>query len=597
MKKMKKLASLLLALVMTLAMAMPVFATEVSGPENTKGSITITDSETVKVSNRTFNAYKVLDVQLLGADKDGNQQYVYTVPDALKSWYAAHFNVDASAKDFSALVAKAIGALDAAGVQQFATDVLKAAKENGIEPVTATGEKDATSVIFADIPLGYYVVEDATIPTGTEVVSALMLDTTDPNPSITIKADAPKIDKKIVEDDNTRTETSNASIGDIVNFELTSKVPDMTGYKKYVFVVDDTMSKGLTFNNDIVITLGGKTLTAGTDYVVTVKPETEPDKDADRTETKIEIVFQNFIQYLGEPVIGADEKVTYPNNQAGAEIVITYSATLNSAAVIGVAGNPNEVKLTYSNNPNKDFDGDPNNPKPEDKEVLGVTPSEKTKTYVTGIELTKVDPNLKALTGAKFNISGDKLNVVLVNKMVYEEDENGTWYRLKDGTYTETVPEDSTEKQYENTSVKYSLVEKITKETKPEKFAAEGYVNSEGKLVFEGLAEGTYTITELIAPDGYNALDGDITVTITWGDPEDPESDCTWEFSAKHGEEELIEEANKNGNLAAFKVVNKAGSLLPSTGGIGTTIFYVVGTILVLGAGILLVTKRRMKAQ
>ena len=93
----------------------------------------------------------------------------------------------------------------------------------------------------------------------------------------------------------------------------------------------------------------------------------------------------------------------------------------------------------------------------------------------------------------------------------------------------------------------------------------------DGKLLtkFEGLANGTYTLVESTVPDGYNKL-ADTTVTIA-------DSDVTLT------------------NLSqAITVVNKAGSELPSTGGIGTTIFYVIGAILVLGAGVLLVTRRRM---
>ncbi len=585
MKKMKKIVSLLLALVMTFAMASTVFAGQDTNPAPTTGSITIKSADNVDVAGKTFNAYKILDVELAG------EAYVYTVPDSLKAWYAEYFDVSVTAGDFSAQIAAKISdkAID---LFEFAADALAAAKMVNVAPVSATAGTDANEVTIGNLPLGYYVVEDVT--KGNTVVSALMLNTTNPNMDVTIKADKPSIDKKI-DENGTLTETNNAAIGDTVNFVVKSAVPNMVGYKKYYFVVNDTMSKGLTFNNDVAITLGKKTLVKDTDYTVEVS---KPDADGN---VGIEIVFKNFIQYRGEAQNNESGEVTYPNNLVGSEIKITYTATVNENAVIGVAGNPNTVKLEYSNNPNKDSEGDPENPdKPGPNDPTGETPESKTKTYVTGIKLTKIDNTGKILTGAKFQIAGEKLSVVVINKEIFKTSETGTWYLLKDGTYTETAPvEGQDNKAYDvnadGSYTKYEKVIVVEKETKTEPITAEGYVNAEGILVFEGLAEGSYTITELVAPDGYNILTSPINVTIKWTDPVDPEKACEWTFNATLDGKDLLKD--EQGDIAAFEVVNQAGSLLPSTGGIGTTIFYVVGTILVLGAGILLVTKRRMKAQ
>ena len=339
----------------------------------------------------------------------------------------------------------------------------------------------------------------------------------------------------------------------------------MSSYEKYFFVVSDTLSEGLTFNDDVTIKIGDKTLVQGTDKDFTVTAT----KNANDT-TSVEIVFKNFIQYKG---------------QKDAGITIKYSATVNEKAVIGVAGNPNKVTLKYSNNPYVDDAGDPeNHDKPT--QPTGETPEQETRTYVTGIQLTKVDPTNATLTGAKFKISGERLNITLVNKEIFRESENGTWYRLKDGTYTETAPADGTGDSYDSTTVKYEKITVVTKETGKNSITAEGYVDENGVLTFEGLGAGTYTITELVAPGGYNLLKEPITVTIIYRDPAAPSTDCAWTVSGGN--------ATVENGIVKLTVENSTGPELPSTGGIGTTIFYVVGSILIFGAAVLLVTRKRM---
>ena len=94
--------------------------------------------------------------------------------------------------------------------------------------------------------------------------------------------------------------------------------------------------------------------------------------------------------------------------------------------------------------------------------------------------------------------------------------------------------------------------------------------DNKGAASFKGLADGTYQLVETKAPAGYNQLTGPQEVKVAGST-----TDTT----------KLSVEA---------KVANSAGTLLPSTGGIGTTIFYVLGAVLVVGAGVLLVTKKRM---
>ena len=560
MHKLKKTFALLLALALVLSLGITAYAAE------QKGSITIHEAGGVSVAGKTFQAYKVLDLNLVG------EGYVYTVPEALKDFYADYFELSEALGNFDYQVTQKIAALTGDDLFAFASDVLAAAKEANIAPASVTGQNGDTSVKFTDLPLGYYVVEDTA---ETTPVSALVLTSTKPNVEVNIKAELPVVDKKIVEEQD-RVETNNAAVGDVVSYEVTSKVPDMTGYTKYYFVLRDTMSPGLTFNQDVAITIGNQTLTAGTDFTVTAEETASG--------TEIEIVFKNFISY---------------KDQKDAAITVTYSATINEKAVIGVAGNPNYVKLQYSNNPNKVVSGDPDNP---DKpiEPVGETPEEEVRTYVTGLKLIKVDPEGNRLTGAEFTITGSKLNKVLVRKDVYTQDENGTYWRLTDGTYTTQDPltEGVDQSKYESVTVKYAK-ESVTevKETQ-ENVEATAVVGDDGVLRFDGLSAGDYEITELRSPAGYNLLEKPFKITIDWTAPENVSDPCTWTVSDTEAGDDYASSLESGAQIVdgciQIQVENKSGTQLPETGGMGTTLFYIVGGLLMTTAVVLLITKKKL---
>ena len=560
MHKLKKTFALLLALALVLSLGITAYAAE------QKGSITIHEAGGVSVEGKTFLAYKVLDLNLVG------EGYVYTVPEALKDFYADYFELNEALGDFDYQVTQKIAALTGDDLFAFASGVLAAAKEANIAPASVTGQRGDTSVKFTDLPLGYYVVEDTA---ETTPVSALVLTSTKPNVEVNIKAELPVVDKKIIEEQD-RVETNNAAVGDVVSYEVTSKVPDMTGYTKYYFVLKDTMSLGLTFNQDVAITIGNQALTKDNDFTVTAK--------ATANGTEIEIVFKNFISY---------------KDQKGDAITLTYSATINENAVIGAAGNPNYVKLQYSNNPNKVVSGDPDNP---DKPAVpeGETPEEEVRTYVTGLKLIKVDPEGNRLTGAEFTITGNKLNKVLVRKDVYTQDENGTYWRLTDGTYTTQDPLDEGVEQskYESVTVKYAK-ESVTevKETQ-ENVEATAVVGDDGVLRFDGLSAGDYEITELRSPAGYNLLEKPFKITIDWTAPENVSVPCTWTVSDTEAGDGYASSLESGAQIVdgciQIQVENKSGTQLPETGGMGTTLFYIVGGLLMTTAVVLLITKKKL---
>lgn len=584
----KKLLSLVLTALMLLALTLPALA------ENTY-SITVKNANTsISIQGNTYKAYKVFDVTY-STDASGKASgYAYTIADNWVDFFngtGSKYLVDANneagtlnaitIKNGNAYATKYINITDS-NVGQFSKDALAYVSSKSLTPdgtTTADSYKksgDVETMTIALDTLGYYLVTGtATAPENQTVTAACSLTTTNPTATITVKADAPSIEKKI-DENGTKVDANTAGVGDTVNYEITSKVPNMTGYTKYFFVMEDTLSKGLTYNEDLVVKIGNTTLTKDTDYTVTVTTK-------DDGKTTIEIVFKDFIDY---------------KTQAGAAITVTYSATVNQDAELNPAvGNPNEVKLIYSNNPNEEGKGDPDNPdKPGSGDATGETPKSVTKTYVTGLKLTKVDSDTRAaLTGAKFQIAGTGMKVVLINEEMFKASDEGTYYMLKDGTYTTNAPvtdkdsEGYNADKYDSPTQKYEKVMVVTKDTVATEINATGYVNSDGVLTFEGLGEGTYTITELKAPDGYNLLKDTITVVIT---ANESLTGCTW--TVKIGEKTLTA---GDDFLYAFEVENKSGSVLPSTGGMGTTLFYVVGALLAVGAGVLLATRKKMSAE
>ena len=562
MKTMKRLAGILLAVAILLAMTLPAFAAD---EDSATGSILIKDSETILASEKTFAAYKILDLVTM-QDAEGNVVYIYSVPEAMKAFFAERYGHDDSKDEFAAQVVVSIREED--DMFAFAAAALEAAKTNGVQPAE-DGEAVSNGYLFSDLPLGYYVIDDTTVQGDfIRPVSALILDTVTPNVEVKVKAEKPPVGKKIDEDGNLETtedrvETNQAAIGDTVTYVITSKVPDMTGYDKYFFIARDHMSKGLTYANNMQIKIGDTVLTAGEDYEVT------PTENEDGT-TDLKIVFKNFIRYNTPDYIGKP-------------IEITYTATLNKDAELFTEPNTNEVYIQYSNNPKVEYEG-ADEPTPEDlvKEPLGETPKAEVETFTTAIEIVKTDPMGNRLEGATFTLEGVSMNIVRVERDTFAEAAEGAYWKLIDGSYTLTDPteEGIDQSKYDSLTTKYSkttVVEYV--ETTAENKKITATVSEDGTVRFEGLGVGEYTITETKAPEGFNPLDEEITITVTWNAETN-----SFEYTG----------ANLVDGIARVTVINQEGTVLPSTGGIGTTLFYVVGGILFLAAIVLLVSRKRM---
>jgi fimbrial isopeptide formation D2 family protein/LPXTG-motif cell wall-anchored protein len=554
---------------------------------------------------------------------------------------------------------------------------------------------DGKNYTISNLHDGYYLVVDVTkdikaIDPQPDTYSRMLLKLVGSDTTATIKANsAPTVTKVIKDSDLNSEQYSTASIGQEKTFVLTSHVPDMTGYQKYYFVFNDTMSEGINFKevksvkiyatddegNEITTksyTLydkdnpgDGTTLNEQSYQLIkTVADPTSGDKsDDNHGVTTLEFILNNFIQYK-----------SYTNYT----VEVTYTGYLNQNAIVGdpstvvngegqtvknAEGNPNSVYLTYSNDPNVTDSGDKDNPdKPGSDSPVGNTETKTVYLYTAGIDLIKTDgSNGHRLAGAEFQIDGTKVFTVLTKTQTYtpvkyltennytEFSQGAAEYYMKktDGAFVKfgdfanlkaiqddtTLVQDTVKYAYDEGTSTYSLSltgglykesgadnyvvinqadsqtayeqgytlytkeETVTPIVKSEKVSVKASVGENGLLELDGLGAGTYTITETKAPAGYGSLTDPIKLTISFTMPTTTSTDNRgeWKFSAvmDDGKNSALGE---NGAVSGkeLRVVNKKGSTLPSTGGMGTTLFYVVGSCLVVGAAVVLISKKRM---
>ena len=484
MKQVKKLASVLLALVMALALTATAFAAQ-EGPL-TGGSITINDA----VPGQTYNAYQILYLESYNKDSGA---YAYKANSAWETWLktqTAYVSFDT--QGYVTWVEGADAAAFAKAAQKYAKDNSTTITNQG--SVTAT----TTTVSFSGLNLGYYLVD-------TTLGTLCSLDTTNPNVVMEEKNEVPT-NVKTVEEDSTGNygEKNDADIGQTVNFKST--ITAQAGAENYVF--HDTMSAGLTYTGVTGITLNGTAVDAS-NYTVTA-----PAADGDTFDVTFTQAFCDTLK-------------------ANDQIVISYTATLNENAVIAGDGNPNTSKLSYGDK------GDASHT------PSGTTPPSETKTYTWDLDILKYGNGNEStvLKDAKFvllNSAKTKVATVVNGKITGWVD----------------VPAAG-----EGGSIAWPTNTVLT-------------TGENGKIEIDGLDADTYYLRETQAPAGYNKLAEDKQVTITGATTVDGKLTYT---------------------TVVAKINNQSGALLPSTGGIGTTLFYVVGGVLVVGAAVLLVTKKRME--
>ena len=528
---MKSLMKKVFAAAAAIATVFGLAATTVATANAAGGNATLTVStKDAKFAGKTVNAYKMFSATV---SSDGGA-VSHTLNDAWKPFFknsvgltdVTDANVNDKANDYvSKLKDSALTAFAAK-----ASNWAQTKTNNITADATATVPKNAATdgkytATFTGLDYGYYVVA---------VPGATLADAKGQYAAL-VRVHSTTVDVDIkgdlptvdkkVQVNGTGQNATDAKIGDTLTFTLTSTIPDMSAYSTYTFNFKDTLSKGLTFEQVKSVKVEDKTLSVNTDYTVT--PPTAPNNT-------LTVAMNDF-------------KAKQQAN-AGKKITVTYTATLNKDAVVGGAGNVNSATIQYSNNPSTNGTGDS-----EPSKVRVFTYGFTVDKY-TGDQYTDAATRL---AGAKFTLApknGEPMSFVQVNAG------SGTAkaeYRVANAGETGAT----------------------TTITTP----------ANGKVVFEGLKNGEYTLTETKAPAGYNKLASAIGVKVNGQNNGTDTTNATVTITYNNDNGNDYNQTASNG---VIPVQNKSGAILPGTGGMGTIAFTVIG-VLVIALGVAWTLKRK----
>lgn len=488
MKLFKKLASFILAFAMVMAIAMPsvVMAAD-------DGSITITGAN----AGHTFEAYQIFTGKVSG-NTLSNIEWGSSVSDKGKTKLgdakekAKGLN-DSNSKDF------------AYAISEYLTT-----------PASSANTQDASgNYVISGLKPGYYLVKDKGPITGQDSYTKFILQVVG-NKTVAVKKQVPESFKKVMDkNDTTGTTTdwqdsADWDIGDKVPFQLTGTVAsDYKEYKAaYQLVFHDTLSAGLTFDeNSVKVYTNDSTDPISADQYTVTYPATDGHT--------FDVTIKNV-----KALDGTVKKIR-----------VEYEATLNEHAAIGSKGNPNEMFMEFSNNPNSTQGGE-----------KGETPKDKVIVFTYKAIVNKKDSSDNPLTGAGF-----------------------TLYKRVNGNY-----------------------EPVTKVL--------GTENGGTTFTFTGLDDGEYKLEETTTPEGYNTMAPiEFKIEATHDETSaDPQLNTL--TGNKLSGEVLFTPKTTEGTLET-DVKNYKGSELPETGGMGTTVLYAAGTLMILAAAAFLVMKKKAESK
>lgn len=426
----------------------------------------------------------------------------------------------------------------------------------GTETSPGSGEYQAK---FTGLDYGYYLVYPlGSTGNGTRDTYAMLYNVDKDSVEISMKSEYPTVDKEIVEGDVT-VSGNTAQIGDTLTFTLTAKVPDVSAYDKYYqFAFVDTLSKGLQFNTgSIKVQWASPADGQFTDIESTNYEVTEPAYTGDGDSfLRVDFGTQKPVGDVPDTKQVYDALNLFKGHE-GWTIKVTYTVTLTEAAVVVDDANTNSAKVEFTTDP--------------DSTGTGSSTEDITKTYTFGFGIDKQKGNTDgeasgALAGAVFKIYKDSGT------------EASKW-DSSDTVVKFTKQEDANKADFDYYTVDASGNDTLTTTT--------------NKLYVCGLEPGTYWIEEVSAPDGYNKMAGYMKVVIE-AVVDEVTGDLTSHsitFTNPDGTE--VDPQPDHNNDHTIQIINKTGSLLPETGGMGTVIFTVVGVAAIAGGTVWYVNRRR----
>lgn len=560
---MNKVLKGLVAVAATAAMAVAGFAGASTAMAVDTVNVTVPGSES-KLNGHSYTAYQILSgtqaesAGALGDARWGDGINGTTFLAALKtdSTIGRYFTNVTDGKGFAEALSNS---------ENFPAD---GANTRLVAKIAMKNKQGSGTALTADnntqLAKGYYLIVDSTTEGNQTVYNPAVLAITS---DITIqdKTDVPTLEKKVQENKKSVTgeygngfnDVADYNIGDDVPFHLIGSVPDMSQYETYTYKFTDTFDKGFDavntdnvkvyLSNDKKLDLEGESADtditsyfSGTNGSIQYTAATEAQGETAGTKATLTVSTKDL-----------KKAATYSKDQTQ-YVIVSYTAKLNAKAEIGLPGNVNTAKLTYSNNPDQSGQGEnqPTHDTPEDKVIV----------FTYGLDVTKVDSknDKTKLTDAEFKLKNS----------------DGKWATITDG--------------------------KVTGWTTTENDGAILKSDAEGNFKVTGLDDGTYTLVETKAPAGYNLPADGFSVTLK----ATTENNQTWDGTANTALTNLavkVDQTDGIGNvdtgLGAITIKNTQGSSLPSTGGMGTVLLYVAGiAVFVLAGATLVMALRRRNA-
>ena len=537
---MKSLMKKVFAAAAAIATVFGLAATTVATANAADGATLTVSTADAKFVGKTVNAYKMFSATVGG--EGANKAVSYTLADTWKPFFmdstasglngATDANVNDKANEY-------VSELAGDNLVAFATKASNWAQtqaKNITADKTATVSAGATNgnytATFTGLDYGYYVVAvpGATLAnTSGQYATLVSVDSTNVNANI--KGSLPTVDKKVQVNGN-GADTADAKIGDTLTFTLTSTIPDMSAYDTYTFNFKDTLSKGLTYGDITSVTVEGvdAPLVKDTDYTVATTP-------AAAGNTLL--------------TVGMTDFKNKQQTNAGKKITVTYTATLNENAVVGGAGNVNSATIQYSNDPSSTGTGE--------------SEPDKVRVFTYGFTVDKYTGDnyndaATRLAGAEFTLTakGDTSAIKFVQVNAGSATEDAVYRVAKAGETAGTT----------------------TTITTP----------ANGKVVFQGLKNGEYTLTETKAPAGYNKLASAIGVKVNGSNDGTDTTNATVNITYNNDNNDTTYDQTASNGV--IPVQNKSGAILPGTGGMGTIAFTVIG-VLVIALGVAWTLKRK----